>query len=242
MAINFQLDFLNTVVLIRDYEGKIVKISRDVPDSFFYMKPLNGNFYYDSSLDLVWNKNTSLIVCDDCQYIQEEYTNATKLWKENEKLLYSVKCDPLTKIANVNAVNEKKKEIINYSRECILVMCDINDFKYINDIYGHLIGDQALIEISKLFENNIRENDMVARIGGDEFLFIFMNKKLEEANIIMSNIKKSVDDLGKKLNIPLSISYGISSYKTGDNWNQKRAEADSILYENKEKVKKQLNK
>lgn len=240
MAIDFQFDVLNTVLILRDYEGRIVKISRDVPESFFYMKPLNGNFYHDAKLDLIWNKKTSLIVCDGCQYIQEEYTNTTSLWKENQKLLYSVKMDPLTKIANWNALEDKKNDIINFHKNCAIVMCDVNNFKILNDTYGHIIGDQALVEIAKLFEDKIGQNDLAARIGGDEFLFIIENDNEDVVKQLVEEIGIGVTDLGEKLNIPLSVSTGIAIYKNGDDWDSVREKADSYLYKNKEKTKKMI--
>lgn len=240
MSIDFQFDLLNTIVVLRNYEGRVIKVSRDVPDSFFYMQPLSGNFYHDTVLDLIWNKNTSLIACDGCQYIQEEYTNATSLWKENEKLLYSVKLDPLTKIANWNTVEEKKAEIINFGKSCAIVMCDVNDFKSINDTYGHIIGDQTLIEIAKLFEKKISKNDLVARIGGDEFLLIIETNNEELVRELLSQIRNDVVNLGTKLNIPLSVSIGMAMYNSGDDWDIKREEADSHLYQNKEKIKKRI--
>lgn len=237
MELDFQFDLVSTVFLIRDYQGKIMKYSRIVPNSFSYMINIGSNIYYDKELDKAWSKKSSLIAIEGCQYIQEEYTDVTDLWKQNKELLYQLKTDTLTKISNLKAVEEKKQEIINSHQSCSLVMCDLNNFKMINDVYGHLIGDQCLIEVASLFNHKISLFDLVARIGGDEFLFIFNSDNKEEVQEKMNEIQRDVEDLGKRLNLPLSVSVGISVFKPDDNWNEKRQEADEASYYHKRKTK-----
>ena len=116
-------------------------------------------------------------------------------------------------------------------------MCDLNNFKMINDVYGHLIGDQCLIEVASLFNHKISPFDLVARIGGDEFLFIFNSDNKEEVQEKMDEIQRDVEDLGKRLNLPLSVSVGISVFKPNDNRNEKRQEADEASYYHKRKTK-----
>ena len=117
-------------------------------------------------------------------------------------------------------------------------MSDVNSFKKINDVYGHTIGDQCLIEIAKVFKKYITKDDLVGRIGGDEFLLVFVTDDIDHVKEIMVNIQKEVEELGKKMNIPLSISIGISLFRRGDNWEQKKAEADMLSYQNKNLMKK----
>lgn len=121
--------------------------------------------------------------------------------------------------------------------ECIFVMCDIDFFKNINDKYGHIIGDECLIKIAALFNSLVKQPDLVARVGGDEFLFIFLTKDIEYVKEKINTIKKEVVSLGKNLNIDLSISIGLSQFKKGDDWNQKMVEADYDLYNNKKSNK-----
>ncbi len=237
MSLNFLLESANTIFLLRDLQGKVVKYSRKITDSFLCMTYLGNHLYYDHETELIWNKKSRLIVCDNCQYLQEEYIDVTELWVENKKLLQQLTIDPLTKVANVKAVEDLKNRIIEEGKSCSLVMCDINNFKEINDEYGHLIGDQCLSEIAKLFNQMVGTSDLVARVGGDEFLFIFSTDNKEEVKIIMETIQQRVQELGILLKIPLSISTGISFYQKGDDWNQKREEADKASYQNKQLLK-----
>lgn len=237
MAVDFQLELTDTLLLIRNYQGDIEKASKEVPVSFYSMEFLGNNIYIDNQTGMVWRKKANLIVCDECQYIQEEYTNVTELWKENKKLLYALNIDPLTKISNVRAVEDKKKEILSTGKSCVLVMSDINSFKSINDTYGHLIGDQCLTQIAELFNHAITDSDLVARVGGDEFFFVFETDDIGLVTEKMNRIQEGVIKLGKSSGIPLSISIGISLFQQGDNWEQRKAEADSNSYNNKQRIK-----
>lgn len=231
MDLNFQFQFLNTVILIRDYQGGVIKVSRDVPISFYQMVLIGDDIYYDYNDNSYWKKSTSTIFIDNYQYTQEEYNNVTKLLLEKEKLLEDLKKDPLTKISNINAVEEMKKQIIKTKKDCTFVMCDVNDFKIINDVYGHVTGDRVLIEIANLFVKYTRnDQDLVARIGGDEFLFIFVTDNYLSIMEKMEKLQDEVDNLGRKLNIPLSISLGVASYNENDDWLTKRKKADAALY------------
>lgn len=239
MPINFKFENMNTIFLLKDQHGNIVKESKKVPTGFYHMEYLDKDIYYDKESRTIWSKSTSIVLYNNNFYFQEEYIDITYLWNENRKLSDETKIDGLTKIYNAKAVEQKKNEIINNGYDCIIGMCDINFFKNINDVYGHLVGNQCLIKFAEIFSEVIKEPDMVARIGGDEFLFIFLTKDIDfvknKINIIQENIKS----LSETLNIDLSVSIGISSFEKGDSWEQKFAEADSNCYENK-KVKKKI--
>lgn len=231
MNINYDLEKLNTVVLIRDCDGHILKISRKVSDSFYMMLPLSDNIYFESQNNLYFRKNSELITIDDCEYYQEEYINVTKLVLENAKLLKELKKDPLTRIYNVTAVSEKRQEIQLLNKECIIAMIDINQFKVINDNYGHQAGDNALIEVAKLFKRNIRDgNDLVARIGGDEFVCLFLTSDIPAIIEKLCIIHDEVVNLGTKLGMPLSISTGIALFTPGNDWDNIKKNADDALY------------
>lgn len=225
----FQLDSLNTILILRDLSGKIIKTSKKLSNNFFRMQQLEKDIFVDGTTYL--KKSIRLITCDDRRYFQEEYIDVTRYFLENKKLSSKLKKDPLTKIANLNAVREKIENIILSGNDCIIAMCDVNDFKLINDNYGHACGDKALTELSKLFKSYISsEYDLVARIGGDEFIFIIMNKTKETALEELSSLKDKVNDLGCVLELPLSVSIGVSSFHSGNDWKQQQREADEALY------------
>ena len=243
MENKFNLDFLNTIILLRDCQGNIIDVSRSVQDSFYHMSTIGEEIYYDDNNNTYWQKYSNIVIIDDSEFYQEEYINITKFVLENKKLSHDLKKDPLTKISNVNAVDDMKNELSLKHKNCVIVMCDVNDFKIINDSFGHDAGDIALIELSKLFESSIRiEQDLVARIGGDEFIFIFITDDIHSIMDKMSDIQTKVKELGETLGLPLSVSIGISNFNYGDDWETKKKETDSALYyvknntENKDQI------
>lgn len=231
MKNNFNLKFISTIILLRDDQGNIIDISRSVPESFYHMNTLGNQIYYDNVENTYWQKNLSIVRINDRELYQEEFVNITKFILENKRLTYNLKKDPLTKISNRTAVEDMKSDLTLKRKSCVIVMCDINDFKIINDNFGHDAGDTALVEMSKLFESIIREEqDLVARIGGDEFMFIFVTDDIDSIMSKMDKLQIKVKELGEKLGLPLSVSIGISNFDYGDDWETKKKEADTALY------------
>lgn len=239
MKYDFKLSFLNTVVVVKSIQGDILKTSKKVNDSFYNMTSLGDNIYFDKIQNSYWKKNINLVKKGKKKYFQEEYIEVTQFLQENLKLSNDLKKDPLTQIGNVAAITAKEKEIVLTGKSCVMVMCDVNDFKTINDTFGHAIGDKALQGIARVFENNRRnEHDCITRIGGDEFFLIFETSNVTSILEKMDIIQNEIKILGDELNIPLSISVGISYFAGSEqiyinNQNklsQKKQEADQALY------------
>lgn len=128
--------------------------------------------------------------------------------------------DPLTGIYNRNYLNDHlPKEIIRaqkYARSLSIVLCDIDRFKSINDTYGHLAGDRALIEFVQCISSSIRlDVDWIARFGGDEFVIV-----LPETTVTGGNeaAKRFADDIRRRTievrgeNISLSATFGVTGF------------------------------
>lgn len=250
MKYEFQLNFINTILIIRDMQGRILNVSKDVSESFYEMCLIAGNIYHDKATHTYWKKSSRVIVINNCEYSQEEYVEITPFLLENKKLNIELKKDPLTKIGNVAAAEEKEKEIISTGNPCVIVMCDVNDFKVVNDTFGHTIGDKALQGIAKIFDDSkYRCNDCISRIGGDEFFLIFETDNVEAIVKKMYLLQEEVKRLGKNLGIPLSISVGISFFsgaedlylKKQEELCQKKLEADQALYYVKHNVSDKNN-
>jgi len=239
MKYNFQLDFLNTIIILRDIQGQILNINKDVPNSFYQMKFLGNNLYYNIDNHSYWLKLTKMIPVEDCEVFQEEYIEVTNFLLENKKLINDLKKDPLTKIGNVAAIDAKEKEMLKNSKSYVLVICDVDDFKTINDTFGHSIGDRVLQGIARIFDKHRRsEQDLVSRVGGDEFFLIFETDDIETIIKKMNIIRNEIVEFGQELNISLSISIGISFFENRDIRSEikfeelykKKEEADQALY------------
>ncbi|MBQ1812630.1 MAG: GGDEF domain-containing protein [Bacilli bacterium] len=148
---------------------------------------------------------------------------------ERQELNNTAKLDPLTGLYNRNILNE----VISYSA---IVMCDVDDFKKINDTFGHDFGDEVLKLVAKTLKSNTRSNDIVCRYGGDEFLVIFKDCLLDVVVNRMKKIQKDID--GENLKSKVTLSIGISEYKDGLELLDAIKRADEALYYSKKSGKK----
>jgi diguanylate cyclase (GGDEF)-like protein len=122
------------------------------------------------------------------------------------------------------------------------IMVDINDFKNINDVYGHRIGDEILVHVSKLLKSTIRSQDYVFRIGGDEFVIVIISDKKDVVNEIMNRIEHVVHDFNKQspydFSISLSLGKGIYDEHTYVDLPSFFEHLDLMMYDDKKYFKK----
>jgi diguanylate cyclase (GGDEF)-like protein len=137
----------------------------------------------------------------------------------HEKLKYFAFHDPLTGLVNRGVMDRVLKRECErskrYNTDLSLIFFDLDNFKYINDTYGHDIGDQALIIAANVFENLKRGSDIISRYAGDEFIAILPSTKLKQAEEFVVRIKNkflktSVQTGGKSFNI--YTSHGAASF------------------------------
>ena len=174
-----------------------------------------------------------------------------RLKKEIKRREYVEK--ELSKLANIDALtdiyNRRKIEEIyeyeltkckRYSRNFSLIFFDVNDFKIINDILGHHIGDDVLVKISNTIKNNIRSTDSFGRWGGDEFLIILPETNIEQAKNLINQLEKKLQNTNFELkeNFKVTCSFGYAQYKEGDCLDSLIKRADESMYDIKAKYKK----
>ena len=155
--------------------------------------------------------------------------------------------DGLTQILNrKNVTDALEKEIniaINYEKKLSILLFDIDFFKKVNDQFGHLAGDQVLVDIVKNVSNTIRKTDYFGRYGGEEFLVIMPKTDLETAyifaNMIREKIEKMIWDFSKDYTI--TVSGGVVENE-GEDLNKMINRADSLLYCAKEKGRNKIMK
>jgi len=156
----------------------------------------------------------------------------------DEKLKYISFHDSLTDLYNRTYFDEELKRLKNTRQlPLTIVMGDVNGLKEINDTYGHEKGDIMLKKIARILKYCFRSDDMIARIGGDEFCIILHNTSKENAERIIQRVHKQCMSKSTKT-MPLSIAFGI---KTKDSTDIKLKvvikEAEILMYENKRSKK-----
>jgi len=130
--------------------------------------------------------------------------------------------DELTGIGNRRYFMAAAKEVVAHDylkgNPIAVLMIDIDDFKTINDQYGHDVGDIAITTIANLSKNALREQDILARIGGEEFAVVLSNTNLSTAKKISERLRASIErhtlSVSKTVTIKLTVSIGLASRKT----------------------------
>ena len=164
--------------------------------------------------------------------------------------------DPLTGIHNRRYFDERLDEEISRSlrqnRDLSCLFLDIDHFKQFNDIYGHHIGDLVLQEIARLIKTQMRQSDVLARFGGEEFAVLLVQTDQHLAIEIAERIRHQIDShkitLGNNTNLSVTISIGCTtldnhdgSLIAADASQQLLMRADEALYRSKQQGRNQVN-
>ncbi|NBX67361.1 MAG: diguanylate cyclase [Proteobacteria bacterium] len=176
----------------------------------------------------------------------QERTNELK--QANEKLHELVMTDSLTKVyarrAIFNRFNEEIDRASRYNRPLVAAMVDVDNFKSFNDHEGHVLGDEALKKIAQTFLTNLRKSDAVGRYGGEEFLIVLPETKIQSAKEIAERLRINIEKLvfqGQKEEAFLTVSIGLAAYPDhGKSSEELLAAADHALYVAKQRGRNQI--
>jgi len=154
--------------------------------------------------------------------------------------------DSLTKVFNRGALNNYLEKLCSHDDikyDVHVLMLDIDDFKLINDKYGHVAGDKILIFIANILKKTLRDGDKVFRFGGEEFVIVLNRIENDQCQIITNRILKLIS--GNKLiykgrNIGVTVSMGSTKYDNSDTPDSLISRADKALYKAKHNGKNQV--
>jgi len=126
--------------------------------------------------------------------------------------------DDLTGVINRRSFFEASQHEINRARRhrhpFTVAYMDVDDFKSINDHYGHSIGDTVLRSVTQTIKNNIREIDVVARLGGDEFVILMPETGEAAAQVVVARVHQSIMDTMREYGWPITFSIGVVTWTT----------------------------
>lgn len=139
---------------------------------------------------------------------KESKIKALERQVEELKLLANVDCltGVLNKRAGMELLNKAIKHCEYNASKVTIVFLDIDNFKKVNDTYGHVEGDKLLQKLAKLIESSIRKTDTIFRIGGDEFVIVFSEGNIEEVRRICNRMINKIKAYNKTEVLPLEIS------------------------------------
>ncbi|MFC6440214.1 GGDEF domain-containing protein [Bowmanella sp. JS7-9] len=170
-----------------------------------------------------------------------------ELTKDNLEKLRQANTDPLTRLPNRRFLDsvylERAMENPVDYFPLSAVVVDADHFKAINDQFGHDVGDNVLIYLTELMKNNIRQSDLVARTGGEEFLILYPKTSLSTAVKLAENIRQEIANKPFKqgdISLPLSASFGVATALTDTNINAALKLADENLYLAKQRGRNQV--
>jgi diguanylate cyclase len=157
---------------------------------------------------------------------------------------HGARLDPLTRVANRKSFDERFAREIETRRNnpSVMLLWDIDDFKFINDSYGHRAGDRVLQTVANCFVSGLRAEDFVARIGGEEFVILLTGLEPQIALRIANELRGAVEALRfhfRGTPVRVTASCGLTELRRGDDPGAAFDRADSALYRAKREGKNQ---
>src|SRR4030095_2037040 len=150
--------------------------------------------------------------------------------------------DDLTKLHNARYLRQfllnEIRRARRYGSSVAALFLDLDDFKQINDLHGHLVGSHVLMEMAAVILSSVRDTDAVARYGGDEFVIVLPDTGIELAGIVAERIREKIKRYhftgGRRLHTSLTASFGVAAFpKHASTPQQLISCADTAMYEAK---------
>jgi len=169
----------------------------------------------------------------------------TELHLAQKKIKEQTYIDELTKLYNRKSYNKRLAELLSlkkrYKTKFSMIMYDIDDFKYVNDTYGHKVGDDVLVKMSQIVMSMLRENDYIFRIGGEEFVILLTETGLDSATSVAKKLRENIEDKLKSVtDKKITVSIGVSESNESDNEDSIFKRVDDLLYKSKNSGKNKV--
>ena len=208
-----------------------------------------GEYFYQGEIAELLNVTTTFILLsesdkpqkdkklietgiEDFDPIKKALSNLVKV--ATQELEHLSTHDSLTSLYNrreyLQRIKQKIKSAQRYTTEFGLIIIDIDFFKLVNDNYGHDVGDEVLRRFAKVLRDNVREDDIVARWGGEEFVIIADHTGKEDLIHLVENLQRKIAKVSFSPVPKITASFGLTTYKDGDNSEEIFKRIDNALY------------
>ncbi|MBT3032623.1 MAG: GGDEF domain-containing protein [Candidatus Thiodiazotropha sp. (ex Lucina pensylvanica)] len=143
------------------------------------------------------------------------YTLTAKIELGRAKLAHERNIDALTGLLNRRALVERSSPLFQSQEDgnsVVVLFADLDGFKRVNDTHGHHVGDRLLAGVADSIANTVRDEDLVSRYGGDEFLLLLPYATKQCGETVAQRVRQAIDDYAKENGIDFSISIGMGRY------------------------------
>jgi diguanylate cyclase (GGDEF)-like protein len=166
------------------------------------------------------------------------YSLTAKIERARSKLAHERNVDALTGMLNRRALMERAMSLFQSSEshggEIVVMFADLDGFKAVNDTYGHHVGDRVLVAVAEQILDNVRDVDLVARYGGDEFLLVLPRTSLAGGEIVAQRVRRGINEWARENKIDFNVSIGLGSYPVhGRDLQSVIASVDKAMYRSK---------
>ncbi len=204
-----------------------------------------GNMVVQSLNEKAYDSNDVSYLKIIGSYVAIALKNTLEYNKMEQIAIYDSLTGFLTRGAIIKEGNKIKQEFSTNRKEFCILMLDLDDFKYINDKYGHVVGDNVMKMLANNISSHIRVSDYIGRYGGDEFLLICPNMSMENAFSLAERIRKSTEETKFYIDgdnfINATLSIGLYEFAKDDlSFIEAVNFADMMLYKAKNKSKNKI--
>lgn len=169
-------------------------------------------------------------------------TEITKIKEQEEAMKLLAQQDQLTELNNKATFNTLAKKVLERQNNCLhaLLMVDVDDFKDVNDCYGHAVGDQVLEQVATELKERFRSRDVIGRVGGDEFTILMTDIPSKEVAIKKAGELCDTMNSRKFAKCDITVSIGIAFSDKTKSFDELYIESDEALYQAKNNGKNQF--
>ncbi|RRD96097.1 diguanylate cyclase [Clostridiales bacterium COT073_COT-073] len=167
----------------------------------------------------------------DKKYVYMSARDIRERKKQEEEMMYKAQYDALTQVANRQYFSEMLKKICSQENNypVAFIMADINGLKLTNDLFGHSKGDELIVKISQVLNKSCRNHDLIARVGGDEFIIIFPKANEKTMKTVIERIRENLSrERVETVSPSLAMGYAIKE--------KMESETDGILHQADERM------